>query len=138
MTWYYNNLPFTEAPQEYQGFVYEIRNIATERLYIGKKNFWRTLKRPPLKGRVNRRHSVEETLWQQYYGSSNTLLADIEIYGAESCERTILYLCVNRTEMSYFETKTQFDRSVLLSDRYYNDYIGCKINGRGMGSGNSV
>jgi hypothetical protein len=40
--------------------------------------------------------------------------------------------------MSYFETKTQFDKEVLFTDRYYNDYIGCKITGRGMGSGNSV
>ena len=134
MTWYYNEEPFCVAPAEYQGFVYEIKNIATGKLYIGKKNFWRTLKRPPLKGKTRKRHTVQETDWRDYYGSSTSLLEDIEVYGIESCERTILTLCANKTQMSYFETKTQFDREVLLNDQYYNEYIGCRINAKGISS----
>ena len=132
--WYYQGKPFTATPAEYQGFVYEIKNIATGKLYIGKKNFWKTLKRPPLKGKTNKRHSQQETDWRDYYGSSAALLIDVETYGVESAERTILILCANRTQMSYFETKTQFDRAVLLNDQYYNQYIGCKIHGRGLSS----
>jgi hypothetical protein len=134
MTWQYKGLEFTETPDEYQGFVYEIENIATGKLYIGKKNFWRVDKLPPLKGKTRRRHRRTQTDWRDYYGSNRVLQEDIEIYGPESVNRTILILCANRTQMSYFETKTQFDRNVLLDSRYYNDFIGCKITGRGLSS----
>ena len=30
--------------------------------------------------------------------------------------------------MSYLEAKEQFDRGVLLSDKYYNGIINCKIH----------
>ena len=36
--WYYNNKEFNETPEEYQGFVYEIRELSTNKKYIGKKN----------------------------------------------------------------------------------------------------
>jgi hypothetical protein len=138
MTWHYHSKPYTETPEEYQGFVYLIHNIATGKLYVGKKNFWKTVKKPPLKGRVNRRHVRLETDWRDYYGSNTQLLADIEIYGPESADRRILYLCANKTQMSYFETKEQFTRDVLTDKQYYNDFIGCRITGRGLCSGNSV
>ena len=30
--------------------------------------------------------------------------------------------------MSYYEAKLQFENDVLLSDQYYNEFIGCKIH----------
>jgi hypothetical protein len=134
MTWYFAGKPITETPEEYQGFVYEIHCLATDRLYIGKKNFWRVDKLPPLKGKTRRRHRRTPTDWGDYYGSNRVLLEDIEVYGPESVTRTILVLCANKTQMSYFETKLQFERSVLFDNRYYNDFIGCRITGRGMSS----
>jgi hypothetical protein len=134
VTWYYKNQPFTETPDEYQGFVYEIHCIATDKLYIGKKNFWRVDRLPPLKGKTRRRHRRTQSDWREYYGSNRVLEEDIAIYGPESVNRTILILCANKTQMSYFETKTQFDRNVLFDPRYYNDFIGCRITGRGLSS----
>jgi hypothetical protein len=32
--------------------------------------------------------------------------------------------------MGYLEAREQFDRNVLLSDEYYNNFIGCKIHGK--------
>jgi len=32
--------------------------------------------------------------------------------------------------MSYYEAKEQFDRDVLFSDEYYNEFIGCKIHAK--------
>lgn len=61
MTWYY------------QGFVYLITNNSNAFKYIGKKNLWGILKRKPLKGKSNRRHSRVETDWQGYYGSNKQL-----------------------------------------------------------------
>lgn len=132
MTWIYNNRPYTIANPDYQGFVYEIRNLTNNRLYIGQKNFWRTIKLKPLKGKTNRRHRREATDWQSYYGSSTELLNDVELLGPDQFERRILYMCENRNQMNYFEAREQFARDVLLDDRYYNGIINCRISSRGL------
>lgn len=130
--WQYNQQNFTIAPEQYQGFVYEIQNLATGRLYIGQKNFWRVKKLQPLKGKTNRRHRREATDWQDYFGSSTELLKDVETLGPDQFERRILYLCENRNQMNYFEAKEQFDRNVLFDRRYYNGIINCRISSKGL------
>tara|TARA_B110000977_G_scaffold37094_1_gene49850 strand:- start:70 stop:471 length:402 start_codon:yes stop_codon:yes gene_type:complete len=132
MTWMYQAQPFTTAPEEYQGFVYCITNTSTGMKYIGKKNLWSILKRKPLKGKSNKRHSRIETDWQRYYGSSKTLSADIEKLEPHTITREILHLCANKTMMAYWETKLQFDLNVLYDDTYYNEFISCRINASGV------
>lgn len=134
MTWQYQGNPFTNAPEEYQGFVYCITNTSNGRKYIGKKNLWSILKRKPLKGKSNRRHSRIETDWQGYYGSSKTLTQDIEKLEPHTITREILRLCANKTEMAYWETKLQFDLNVLMDSQYYNEFISCRINSTGLRS----
>jgi hypothetical protein len=132
MTWHYRNQPYTIANPDYQGFVYEITNSTNGRIYIGQKNFWRTVKLKPLKGKTNRRHRREATDWQEYYGSSTELLADVETLGPDQFHRRILYMCENKNQMNYFEAREQFQRDVLLDSRYYNGIINCRISGRGL------
>jgi len=132
MTWYYNQQPFTTAPEEYQGFVYLITNTANGKKYIGKKNLWGILKRKPLKGKSNRRHSRVETDWQGYYGSSKTLQRDVEKLGPHTMTREILVLCANKNQMNYFEMKLQFEHDVLFDSQYYNEYIGGRVGSRGL------
>jgi hypothetical protein len=132
MTWFYQGQALLEPPEGCQGFVYEIYDNTNHRRYIGKKNFWRTQKLPPLKGRKNRRHRRVETDWQQYYGSNTELAQRVETLGADSFHRTILQLCANRTEMTYWEMKYQFERDVLFDDSYYNSYIGGRITAQGL------
>jgi hypothetical protein len=122
----------TTTPEEYQGFVYEITDTVNNKLYIGKKLFWTIQKLKPLKGRVNRRHRRVETDWQDYYGSSDALNQQISIHGKEHFQRRILFMCANKTQMSYFETREQFVRDVLLDKSYYNGIIACKITSRGL------
>ena len=132
MTWTYNNQPYTVALEQYQGFVYEITNLANGRLYIGQKNFWRTIKLPPLKGKTNRRHRREETDWQQYFGSSTELTQAVESLGPDHFQRRILYLCANKNQMNYFEAREQFARDVLIDPRYYNAIINCRVTSKGL------
>jgi hypothetical protein len=132
MTWYYNQQPFTTAPEEYQGFVYCITNTSTGMKYIGKKNLWSILKRQPLKGKSNKRHSRIQTDWQGYYGSSKRLQRDVETLGPHTMKREILVLCANRNQMSYFEMKIQFEHNVLFDPNYYNEYIGGRCTSRGL------
>ena len=47
--------------EDYLGFVYKITHIQTKKYYIGKKFFWKILKRPPLKGKKNKRHEKQSS-----------------------------------------------------------------------------
>ena len=128
--WYYENKLYDEAPKEYMGFVYLITDLTTNRKYIGKKLFWNTRKLKPLKGKTRRRTQVVESNWKNYYGSNEELQQLVENSHAERFEREILHLCTKKGIMSYLEAREQFDRNVLLSDEYYNNFIGCKIHGK--------
>ena len=128
--WIYENKLYDEAPKEYMGFVYLITDLTTNRKYIGKKLFWNTRKLKPLKGKTRRRTQVVESNWKIYYGSNEELQQLVEISNAERFLREILYLCAKKGIMGYLEAREQFDRNVLLSDEYYNNFIGCKIHGK--------
>ena len=128
--WLYENKPFEETPEEYQGFVYEVTEIDTGKKYIGKKNFWKPKTLPVTKTRKRRVRTRTESEWRQYFGSSNQLCQLVEERGADKFKREILILCKTKGEMSYHEAKIQFQRDVLLSDEYFNEFIGCKIHSR--------
>ena len=130
MSWYYNNELITTAPEEYVGFVYEIHDLHNGKKYIGKKWFWSTRKRPPLKGKTRKRIIKSESDWQDYFGSSDEVKLLVEESGRQRFVRSIIRLCKNKGECTYFEAKVQFERDVLLSDDYYNEFIGCKIHSK--------
>lgn len=132
MPWQYQNTDYTIPNPDYQGFVYEIENLSNHRLYIGQKNFWRVKKLQPLKGKTNRRHRREETDWQDYFGSSTELQTAVYTLGPDQFRRSILYMCDNKNQMNYFEAREQFERDVLLDQRYYNGIISCRISARGL------
>ena len=128
--WLYKNKEFNETPEEYQGFVYEIKELSTDKKYIGKKNFWRPKILPKNSKRSRRVKTRVESDWREYYGSNQELQALVERVGSEGYERKILHLCKTKGEMSYMEAKLQFMFDVLLKDDYYNEFIGCKIHSR--------
>lgn len=127
--WTYQGKPVNEMPNEYEGFVYLITNLTNGRKYIGKKLAKFKTSRPPLKGKKNRRRGYKESDWQDYWGSSEKLQADIEALGEKNFTREILYLCKSRAEMSYIEAREQFDRRVLETDDYYNGIINVRVGG---------
>lgn len=123
MTWLYNGEPYepTELdPKTIYGFVYLIENLDTGRKYVGKKFFWTAKTRQVNKKK--KRYKAESD-WRDYYGSSESLQADVEKLGKDRFLRTILHLCRSKGECSYLEAKEQFDRNVLLTDDYYNTWI---------------
>lgn len=126
MTWLYDGQVFEEPEEQHYGFVYRITNKVTGKHYIGKKLFW-FKKTKVLKGKKKRYLALSD--WKTYYGSSPALHKDIELHGVESFERTILKLCKNKGECSYYEAKFQFDHDVLLNpETYYNDWIICRVH----------
>jgi hypothetical protein len=128
--WYYNDKLYEATPEEFQGFVYEITELDTNKKYIGKKNFWKPKTLPITKKRKRRVRTRAESDWKQYYGSSNEVCALVEERGTEKFKRVILKLCKTKGDMSYHEAKLQFDNNVLLNDEYFNNFIGCKIHSK--------
>ena len=125
VNWTYQGELVETLPDGVVGFVYLITNTTTGRMYVGKKLAKFKRSRPPLKGRKNKRRHTVESDWQDYFGSSNALLEDVEKHGKQNFKREILFYCKNRGECSYVEAREQFARKVLETDRYYNGHLNC-------------
>ena len=136
MTWLYNNQLVETLPDDCVGFVYLITNNLTGRKYIGKKlakfskTTYKTVKQKNGIKKKKRIRSKIDSDWQQYYGSSAELSADIEKLGTDNFTREILYYCASKSECSYIEAREQFSRRVLESLDYYNGHIQVRVHGR--------
>ena len=128
--WYYKNEQFDTTPEDYQGFVYLITELDTDKKYIGKKNFWKPKTLPITKTRKRRVRTRAESDWRSYFSSSSEVQQLVESKGEKNYKREILKLCKTKGEMSYFEAKLQFEHDVLLRNDYYNEFIGCKIHSK--------
>ena len=111
------------------GFIYKITNLTNDKKYIGKKQCQSIRKRPPLKGKKNKRHEKIETDWKTYTSSSNELNKDLEELGKDKFKFEILRWCDSKWELSYYEARLQFNEEVLLRDDYYNGIINVRIFG---------
>lgn len=135
MTWFYENIEVNELPEDCVGFVYIITNLTNNRKYIGKKlaKFSKTTyKTVKLKNGKKKRKKIRgkiESDWKDYYGSSPNLTEDINKIGKDNFKREILYYCKSKSECSYIEARTQFERKVLESDEYYNGHIQVRVHG---------
>lgn len=127
--WTYQENPVNPTQLEnYFGFVYIIENLLTGKKYIGKKRlkFYRTKK---LKSKKRKIKVIKDSDWQEYYGSSNELLADIETFGKENFKRKIIEFYKSKGECSYWELYHQMINHVLLNpDQFYNNYVGARIH----------
>lgn len=98
----------------YEGFIYRIERKEDGRAYIGRKLFRFSKKRPPLKGRKNKRHYKVDSDWMTYTGSCNGLNKDIEELGHDAFTYTIIELCMYKSDMAYFECKHIMEHGTLL------------------------
>jgi len=135
MSWTYQNTIVEALPDDCVGFVYIITNLITGRKYIGKKlaKFSKTTyKTVKLKNGTKKKKKIRSKIdsdWQEYYGSSPNLQADIDTLGKENFSREILFYCTSKAECSYIEAREQFTRKVLESDDYYNGHIQVRVHG---------
>ena len=132
--WIFNNEKYNITPEEYQGFVYQITELHTNKKYIGKKNFWKPKTLPINKKRKRRVRTRVESDWKTYFSSSQQIQKIVEEAGEDKFKREILKLCKTKGEMSYHEAKLQFEHNVLLRDDYYNEFIGCRVHSKHLTS----
>ena len=126
--WIYNGKAFeSEDIQDYYGFIYRITNTVNGYDYVGRKYFKTIKKRPPLKGKKNKRRETVETDWKEYWGSSPRLQADIDTLGRDKFTREIIRLCTSRGETNYLEAYYQFKEGVLLRENNYNGIIQIRL-----------
>ena len=135
MTWYYQDTPVEKLPDDCVGFVYLITNNLSGRKYIGKKlakfskTTYKIIKQKNGNKKRKKIRSKIDSDWQEYYGSSPELTADVINLGAENFSREILYYCKSKSECSYVEAREQFSRKVLESTDYYNAHIQVRVHG---------
>lgn len=127
--WTYDGRELTEQDIDgYAGMVYLVKNLVDGKKYIGKKIF-KFSRRRKIKGRF-RRVAIDSD-YKSYYGSCAELKADVARLGPASFSRIVLRLCRNKSEMNYYEAKSQFERDVLLDPSYYNLWIQVKVRRSG-------
>ena len=87
-----------DLPADAIGFVYRIFNRQTEQVYIGRKILLNKRTRKPLKGYKRKRIDYVESNWMKYTGSNK----ETKDWDIKHCYREIIYICYNKTMMSYY------------------------------------
>ncbi len=124
--------PENFSSDDYYGFVYLITNLESDMKYIGAKLFWNRKTLGVTKKRKRRKHSLVESNWREYWGSSKTLTEEIDKSGQPAYSREILHLCKKRGHVKYLEAQEQFDRNVLLRDDYHNGIIQIRVGANSL------
>ena len=115
--------------EDWQGFVYMITETDTMKSYIGKKNFWKTLRRKPLKGKKRVRLDRVESDWRTY-NSSNKILQEKIPKNPDNYTKTIVRCCKSKQDMAIWETFLQMKAYLDGNwNEYYNEVINlrCRI-----------
>ena len=124
--WLYYGEPINESfLDDFIGFVYIITNLDSGRQYIGKKLF-KFKRTKTVKGKKKR--ILVDSDWKTYWGSNKVLIEEVQSLGQDMYKREILRLCRSRGELNYFEAKYQFTMGALESERFYNEWVACKIH----------
>ena len=138
MSWTYNGETIdevTEFPPNTYGFVYKVKHIPSNKIYIGKKILFFTRKVKLGKNElealgtvIGRKPSyklaVKESDWNSYYGSQKEIKELLKESKTKDWERTIIKCVPSKKLLTYFEVKYQMIYQVLEKpDEFFNDNI---------------
>ncbi len=97
--------------EEYEGFVYKVKEISSGREYCGQKHFWSYPKGSKSKKKR------KESNWKSYRTSSKHLAEAIK-NDRNNYTFSIIYLCKDNTLMNYLEAKMILLGDYLCTDDY--------------------
>ena len=120
--------PYEDIPEDVLGFVYIITDNETGEKYIGQKRMRKPKTLPKTKTRKRRVKTVVESDWRDYYSSNEVIKENVSQDRSDRYTREILHFGKSKGDLSYLETKEQFDRNVLMDDTYLNGIINCRIH----------
>ena len=138
MSWIYNSETIndiTEFPPNTYGFVYQVKHIPSNKIYIGKKVLFFTRKvklgkkeLEALGTVIGRKPSyklaVKESDWKTYYGSQKEIKTLLKESKTSDWERSIIKCVPSKKLLTYFEVKYQMLYQVLEKpDEIFNDNI---------------
>lgn len=115
-----------EFDAEAFGFIYRI-DTPDGKWYVGQKHMTKRIRRPPLKGKKRVRICHVESDWKKYCSSSKIIQEGIDKHGEEGYTFQILKMCSCKFDLSYSETKMQFELEVLFDDNCLNGIINCRL-----------
>lgn len=108
--------------QSSYGVIYKITNNLNGKYYIGKKCLHKGKK------------------WENYWGSSKELQADIKQHGKHNFSKDILIYCDSSYELSYYEIDQMIKHNWLNDDCYNQNmsgrYFKSKLNTHGNSRNN--
>lgn len=123
----------SQIPKGAHGFVYHIVHKPTGRKYIGKKILYNTRKKKMTKKQLaewdkpGRKPKydiiITESNWKQYIGSNEEFKQFLKKGSLEDFERNILIFCFTKKQLTFYETKYQFQYNVLEDKQYVNSNI---------------
>lgn len=131
--WMYKGGPFPEPTtdlSQWWGFVYLIEDPCGKK-YIGKKFFTKAGSKQ-VKGKKKKIRKASD--WLNYWGSNEVLKEAVKTNGPKHYTRNILHLCQSKAECSYWEAYEIFTRKALISDKYFNEWISCRIRKAHLGT----
>lgn len=108
-------------PDDYFGFVYHVTNLTNGKQYIGKKQFTFTIKKPPLKGKKNKRHVKTDSKWRTYTTSSEHVNAAIAECGMDKFLFRIISLHGSKGALHYAEVEALVKSDALIARDYRGD-----------------
>lgn len=139
MTWFHNNQPFLSSDiKDFTAFVYLLADEVTGKKYVGMKNFYSTITKPPLSGTKRKRKITKESDWMDYVGSNETFKSIAKEHGIDRFKREILHLCRTRQEAAYLEIVEQIKRGVLFDPEYVNGIVQVRINASHLKKANVI
>ena len=133
--------------KEYEGFVYQITERKTGRIYYGIKKFWKTVKKKPTKFKLNhdgsyakdkkgkrilntrttKKHSRAESDWRTYKTSSPIMQKNLE-ETPDDYDCQIIILCKSVTEMKAQEAYLQIKHYIEGDwEKLINEVINLRI-----------
>jgi len=122
VNWKYKNQDVNsleDVPEKAVGMLYIITDVAGY-WYVGRKLFYSTVTRPPLKNTLRKRKVTKQSDWLQYC-SSNKYFKQLESW--EIVERTIIDYAYSKKELTFLETEALFSLQVLRNPMSKNGNI---------------